>query len=64
MGPAGPKGERGNRGAGVVPVEAVEKLEREVEQMRRDAETQFKRIAQLQAQLDMALSELQRLKRK
>jgi hypothetical protein len=43
-------------------VEAVEKLEREVEKMRRDAETQFKRIAQLQAQLDVTLSELQRLK--
>jgi hypothetical protein len=30
--------------------------------MRRDAETQFKRIAQLQAQLDVALGELKKLK--
>jgi hypothetical protein len=30
--------------------------------MRADAETQFKRIAQLQAQLDVALSEIRRLK--
>ena len=62
MGPKGERGETGERGPGVVPAEAVEKLEREVRKMRADAETQFKRIAQLQAQLDVALAELQRLK--
>lgn len=61
-GPAGPKGERGERGPGVVPIESVEKLEREIEKMRAEAETQFKRIAQLQAQLDVALAEIQRIK--
>ena len=58
----GPKGERGARGPGVVPVEAVEKLEGQIEKMARDAEIQFRRIADLQAQLDVALVELRRLK--
>ena len=58
----GERGEPGERGPGVVPAEAVEKLERDIEKMRRDADTQFKRIAQLQARLDVTLAELQRLK--
>jgi len=36
-------------------------LRQDIEAMRADAQIQFRRIAQLQAQLDVALKELERL---
>ena len=65
-GERGARGERGERGAvgapGVTP-EVLRALTDKLEQMRADAAVQFQRIAQLQAQLDVALAELQRLKK-
>ena len=65
-GERGARGERGERGAvgapGVTPA-VLQALADNLEQMRKDAAVQFERIAQLQAQLDVALAELQRLKK-
>ena len=43
--------------------EVLKALTDKVEQMRADAAVQFQRIAQLQAQLDVALAELHRIKK-
>jgi hypothetical protein len=59
------RGKTGKTGAagkpGITP-EAVEALTSALQTLRDDAAVQFHRIAQLQAQLDVALGELQRLK--
>lgn len=52
----GPRGERGARGAPGIEPEVIEQLLESVEQLRAEAEIQLHRMADLQAQLDVALA--------
>jgi hypothetical protein len=57
-------GERGEQGPPGVTPASVSKLTETVERLRSESEIQLVRIAQLQAQLDVALSELHLLQKK
>lgn len=54
----GPRGPKGNRGAPGIEPEEIHAIIREIEKTQDEAAIQFKRIAQLQVQLDMTLKEL------
>jgi len=54
----GPRGERGFQGPPGVSPSTLADLIRTVEELHADAGIQFKRIAQLQAQLDLTLKTL------
>jgi hypothetical protein len=55
----GPKGRRGQS----ADARVTDALRDDVEAMRSEAQIQFRRIAQLQAQLDVALREINRLRK-
>jgi nicotinamide mononucleotide (NMN) deamidase PncC len=59
-GKAGPPGPRGKRDPGTA-WQVLADLKRAVETLRSDFETQLRRIAQLQAQLDILLAEFHRM---
>ena len=72
-GPVGPKGERGEKGDQGPPREngvaerlesaraVIAELQKAVEYLRAESDTQLRRIADLQAQLDITLGEFHRL---
>jgi len=57
MGPVGPQGERGLAGQGV-PHGLLERLAADLEETHAALQTQFVRIAQLQAELDLLRAKL------
>jgi len=60
-GQRGPRGKAGKPGKDVDPVILTD-LHNTIAKLKAEAEIQFQRIAQLQAQLDVVLGELRRLK--